>query len=108
VEIIDTFEAQRDWFRSGGDPLHAAELKEMMLTLVPNLQAVSFQMKPCVITSTPHGYPYIEALEPGQVYAAVGGCGASAKSSNELGRLAARLVADEAWRDDLAEVFFQA
>lgn len=107
VEIIDTFETQRAWFRSGGDPAHAAELKEMMLSLIPNLQAISFQMKPCVITATPHRYPYIEALEPGQVYAAVGGCGASAKSSNEIGRLAARLVVDEVWADDLTESLFQ-
>lgn len=107
VEIIDTFEAQRDWFRSGGSAKDAAELQEMLLRLVPNLRVISFQMKPCVITETPHGYPFIKALEPGQVYVATGGCGASAKSSNEIGRLAARLTADEVWHDDLEADLFQ-
>lgn len=40
--------------------------------------------------------PFIDEISPG-VYVAVGGCGRAAKSCDEIGRIAAELVAKDEW-----------
>ena len=95
------------WF-SGGS--HVAEarveveaLKDVLLSLVPKLEATAFHYKPCVTAYTEGNYPVIDTLEPGRLFVAAGGCGASAKSSNEIGRLAAVLVQNDEWTDGAYE-----
>lgn len=43
----------------------------------------------CVITRTAHKRPYIDEIEPGRLYVAVGGNGQGAKAADEVGRLVA-------------------
>ncbi|MCB0098863.1 MAG: FAD-binding oxidoreductase [Caldilineaceae bacterium] len=93
------------WFHGAGDQVQGAALQEVLCELIPNLQATSFQTRPCVVTYTAHDHPYVEQIEEG-LFLAVGGCGAAAKSSNEIGRMAALLVEHGAWRYDVdASVF---
>lgn len=95
----------RNWFQTDGNPAEAAALREVLLTMMPGLAVLSFQSKPCVVTYTAHDHPYIAQIDQA-VYLAAGGCGAAAKSSNELGRIAALLVEKGEWRYDLpAEMF---
>ncbi len=68
--------------------------------IIPGLRAQSWHTKRCLITYTPHGKPFIDAVVPGQVYVATGGNGSSAKSSDAIGRLAASLAWQDAWQDD--------
>lgn len=98
----------RDWFHGDGDPQEIAALREVLLTLLPGLRVESFQSKPCVITYTAHDYPYVDCLVDGRVYVAAGGCGSSAKSSNEIGHMAALLVEKGEWNYDLAASHFVA
>jgi sarcosine oxidase len=98
----------RDWFHGNGDPQEVAALREVLLTLLPGLRVESFSSKPCVLTYTAHNYPYVDCLATGQVYLAAGGCGSSAKSSNEIGRMAALLVEKGEWVYDLAARNFMA
>ena len=56
----------------------------------------------CIIPKTETGRPYVALFHNGTLGCAVGCNGYAAKSSDELGRLAARMVAtgrDDAWGD---------
>lgn len=81
-----------DWFRGEGRPHVRDHLVARMSSLVPGLDVLSVSTAPCVTNFTPSGYPAIGWLEGGLVAVVTGGCGAAAKSSDEIGRLGAELV----------------
>lgn len=87
------------WFRSGGHPDEARHLSEVVETLLPGAAVRSTTYEPCATTWTDNGLPYIGAVDDG-VVVAVGGNGGAAKSSDEWGRLAARMVVDGTTGDD--------
>lgn len=94
-------------FHSAGNAHEVAALRQVLPELVPGLQAESWQGRPCVVTYTAHDYPYIDQIDE-STFLAVGGCGSSAKSSNELGRIAALLVENEKWGYDVDAQTFRA
>lgn len=98
----------RDWFHSAGDPTESAALREVLLALLPGLRVESFVSKPCVVTYTAHDRPYVDCLEDGWLYVAAGGCGSAAKSSNEIGHMAALLVETGRWGYELPAGWFAA
>lgn len=97
----------RAWFQSDGNPAEVAALHEVLLAMVPGLDAASFGSKPCVVTYTAHDRPYIDQVAEA-IYVAAGGCGAAAKSSNEIGRIGALLVEQGRWTYDLPADLFAA
>jgi len=89
------------WFHSGGSAHEAGALEATLHRLLPDATISSRDHQPCVTVYTPDGWPYIGPVDE-RVVVAVGGSGAAAKSSDELGRLAALAVlADSA--DDWAD-----
>lgn len=80
-----------DWFRSWGDAAVGDGLTETLCSLLPDLAFTDRRIAPCVTTFTGDGLPELRKLEPGLTVAAAG-CGAGAKCSDELGRLAAELA----------------
>ncbi|MEM7117834.1 MAG: FAD-binding oxidoreductase [Chloroflexota bacterium] len=88
----DSDEALLDWFHGQGNQREADGLRDVMEMIVPNLKADRFEQRPCVVTYTPDRYPLLDTILADQIYIAAGGCGAAAKSSNEIGRLAAMKV----------------
>ena len=101
-----TQEALTQWFQSDGDPIEVEALKNSLLGLLPGVEIISWAQKPCVVTNTSTDHPYIGWVESG-VAVALGGCGAAAKSSDELGRLAAELFNSENWDDSLPSSAFE-
>ena len=99
-------EALTRWFQSDGDPTEVEALKNSLLGLLPGVEITSWAQKPCVVTNTPTDHPYVGWVESG-VAVAIGGCGAAAKSSDELGRLAAELFNSENWNDSLPSSTFE-
>lgn len=89
-----------DWFRSDGSEVEAAALENSLRTLLPNAEIRSVTSTPCVVTGTLGEYPYIGPVADG-LAVAIGGNGSAAKSSDELGRLAAGLFSDDGWTDEL-------
>jgi sarcosine oxidase len=66
-----------------------------MRDLVLGLQCKTSTMAACVTSFTPNGYPGIGFVQGSERIAVLsGGCGAAAKSSDELGRLGAVLLAE--------------
>lgn len=81
----------RAWFRSGGRQGTRDHLKRIIGGLIPALAAAPLSMAACVTTFTPTGYPAI-GFASDRVAVLTGGCGAAAKSSDEIGRLGAELL----------------
>ena len=67
---------------------------------------VSIETDTCVTTHTPSGMPYVDTLHP-RLYVAFGANGSGGKSCDEIGKMAARLVAAGRWDYDMPEEWFK-
>jgi glycine/D-amino acid oxidase-like deaminating enzyme len=106
-QTLSTLEEMRRWMIAGKSDRMLVPMRAALESIIPGLQANSFHTKRCLITYTPHGKPYIDVLQPGQLYVATGGNGSSAKSSDSLGRMAAELVHQGRWSFDLDPALFK-
>lgn len=93
------------WFHGDGNLFEIAAVRDVLLELISDLRARSFISRPCTYTMTAHGRPYVDQIADG-CFVAAGGCGSAAKSSNEIGRLAARMALAGKWDDDLPAADF--
>lgn len=82
----------RAWFKSGGRESTRNHLKRIIDSLVPGVANAPISMAACVTSFTPHGYPAIGFSSSPRIAVLTGGCGAAAKSSDEIGRLGAVLL----------------
>ena len=94
-----------DWFRGDGDPVEVEALRACVEALLPDSTVSSWAHKPCVVTNTVSGHPYVGWVESG-VAVAIGGNGSAAKSSDEIGRLAASLFCEDGWTDSIPPIEF--
>ena len=94
-ELPKTHQDIVDWFHSGGSKFGAETLIDMMHSVIPDFRVEETLWKPCTTTYTPSGMPYVDAVEEGRLYVALGGNGAAAKSSDEIGRLGALVTLGE-------------
>jgi sarcosine oxidase len=94
-----------EWFQGDGDPVEAEALTNSLQRLLPGVPLASVTAAPCVITETATGFPYIGWLDDG-LAVAIGGNGEAAKSSDEIGRLAASLFTADGWTDSLSAEMF--
>ncbi|MFT5196556.1 MAG: sarcosine oxidase [Cellvibrionaceae bacterium] len=94
-EIFEDWERIPEWFHSDGEPKEAETLKSVLHQTLPNLKVDNYTTKPCILTYTPSNYPYLDQIDD-RLFVATGGCGAAAKSSDAIGRLAALRVLGQA------------
>lgn len=90
----------RDWFRSGGNPRVRDDLAGVIETLIPSIDRARISMAACVTSYPPSGFPAIGYTSAPNIAVLTGGCGASAKSCDEIGRLGAKLIVDGAIGDE--------
>lgn len=95
------------WGRSHGHEDHHPVLERALREVFPALEVVSTQFKPCLITDTASHYPYIDMVDD-RIGIVVGGNGKSAKSSDEIGRLAAEMIRTGAWPSSMPQALFAA
>nr|CAD6411804.1 FAD-binding oxidoreductase [Rhizobium sp. Q54] len=98
----------RAWFRSGGRETTHRHLVNVMRRLMPPVDLSRTSMAACVTSFTPTGYPAISWSESSRIGVLAGGCGAAAKSSDEIGRLGAELLFHGAIRDEAYDADFGA
>lgn len=95
---LDSAAERRRWMRGETHRDDLPGLRRLMEALIPGLAARSFETRPCLITDTETGLPYIDRLDD-RVVLAAGGNGYAGKSADAIGSLAADLVAGE-WGDE--------
>lgn len=99
----------RAWFRRGGRLTTRDHLRRIISDLVPTLADAPISMAACVTSFTPENYPAI-GFASDHIAVLTGGCGAAAKSSDEIGRLGAEFIQhgriiDETYGDVFRPVF---
>ncbi len=103
--FLPTLADLRRWFASRSHPYEAV-LQAALRELMPNTDFLSWQFKPCVVCYTPHGKPFIGAVDE-RIFLATGGNGGSAHPSDAIGKLAADLVINGRWSSSLDPTLFQ-
>jgi glycine/D-amino acid oxidase-like deaminating enzyme len=108
--VLETEEQVGAWFRTSGDATEREHLVRNMRELVPGLNIAGIHTEICVVSYTQTGYPSIGWTSSPSVAVMAGGCGAAAKSSDEIGRLGAELllnglIIDEAYSADFTPRF---
>ncbi len=93
------------WFHSDGNHVEIEALEHSLRALLPAAEFGDLARAPCVVTGTATGLPYIGWVDD-RVAVAIGGGGSAAKSGDELGRLAASLLADLPWDSPLDPAVF--
>ncbi|MBA4796954.1 MAG: FAD-dependent oxidoreductase [Rhizobiales bacterium] len=106
---LETEPEIRAWFRRGGRLTTRDHLRRIISDLVPTLADSPISMAACVTSFTPENYPAI-GFASDHIAVLTGGCGAAAKSSDEIGRLGAEFIQhgriiDEAYGDVFRPVF---
>ena len=107
---LETETDVRNWFKTPGDADAREHLIRNMGNLVPGLKIAGIHTESCVTSYTPTGYPAIGWTSASSIAVMAGGCGAAAKSSDEIGRLGAELllhgrIIDQAYRADFEPRF---
>jgi sarcosine oxidase len=88
------------WHRTDGGRSEAAFLRQWVAEHIPELAGREAHSVGCVITETTTTFPIIRDVAP-RVVVATGCGGASAKSCDEIGRLAAVLSTHGRWDSPL-------
>ncbi|MFD1746987.1 FAD-dependent oxidoreductase [Rhizobium helianthi] len=96
------------WFQSGGRSSVREHHVEIVRELVPKIDAERASMAACVVSQTATNYPFIAAAADPAIAVVTGGCGAAAKSSDEIGRLGASLLLNGSLADEGYPVGFNA
>lgn len=107
---LETEPDVRNWFKTGGNADAREHLIRNMGNLVPGLKISRIHTDSCAVSYTPTGYPAIGWTSASSIAVMAGGCGAAAKSSDEIGRLGAELllhgrIIDQAYRADFEPRF---
>lgn len=103
---VDTLEMKRAYMRSSGSQSTAAYLRKLIDELIPAVRGLPQRTKPCLLTYSPKRYPIIDEVAA-DWFVAVAGCGASAKSSDQIGKLAADTVLRRQWCESFSRDLFQ-
>jgi sarcosine oxidase len=99
------------WFRSGESDRDLEPMERVLRRLLPVIEFGDIATHRCIVTYTPSGYPTIDRApgdEHGRIVVAAGGNGTGAQGSDTLGSLAAGLVHDGSWPDELDRSVFGA
>ena len=108
---VRDFDAYRRWYCGSGLPEAASLLERVLQLLLPTLRPLSLKTDTCVTMVTPSGQVYVDrvpGVSCGDLFVATGGNGGAAKSSDEIGLVAAKLATARAWSYDLPADTFKA
>lgn len=104
---LETQQELDTWSRGDGHVDHHRVLKRALREVFPSLEVLSTRFKPCLITDTASRYPYIDMLDD-RIGIVTGGNGKAAKSSDEIGRIAAEMMNTQNWPTSLPRAPFAA
>lgn len=106
-----TLGEMQEWFGRGESDLDLPAMEKAMRDLLPDVDFLAMSSHRCIVTYTPSGYPTIDRVpsDPhGRLFVATGGNGSGAGGSDTLGLLAAGLMVDGRWIDDVPRELFLA
>ncbi|MEM7336804.1 MAG: FAD-binding oxidoreductase [Chloroflexota bacterium] len=96
------------WFKEERPFPYLGEVQTLLRQLLPTVDILAWDIKPCIVTHTPTWKPMIDCVIDGRLYVAAGGNGGAAHPSDALGKLAADLMVHTEWRSELSHKNFKA
>ncbi|CAC5388000.1 unnamed protein product [Mytilus coruscus] len=96
----------KEWFCRGGDTRLVNATAELIQNVVKGVKLDRYHGDWCVITETLTGRPYIDTIHS-QLGVSIGGNGYAAKSSDEIGRIAATMMMKNKWDSTIPKNVFQ-
>jgi sarcosine oxidase len=99
--------AVRAWYDHGHSDGPLSALREIVASLLPNIQVSSWRTRRCGDAHTAHAMPYIDVLEPGRLIVALGGNGRGARHADAVGQLTAGLALSGEWQSSLPRDTFR-
>lgn len=90
---LSSHEDAVSWFQADGNRREVEHLTDIALQLMPGLEGCPTTSGSCVASITPTRYPYIGFTQAPDIAVMTGGNFVAAKSSDEIGRLGAVLLA---------------
>lgn len=106
-QYLPDLRTMQNWMIQGNADVSKAVMQNALQAILPNIPFISVQTKRCLVTYTPHGYPFIDQIAEG-VYVATGGNGSSAKSSDAIGKVAADMLIYDGWGAEFTRESFKA
>lgn len=103
---LTTGQEVKDWYCSEGDQDIIKATAKIILDVVKGVKMKSYHGDCCIITETPTNRPYIDMVHS-QLGLAIGGNGHGAKSSDEVGRIAAMMMLKGSWETTLPKDAFK-
>ncbi len=95
------------WFRTQDKNLNLDILQHALMQIMPRMKVIDFVTKKCIVTRTPHGKPFIGAINDTGLFVAAGGNGYGAMSSDALGKVAAHLLTEGTFPEEYDEKDFE-
>jgi sarcosine oxidase len=95
------------WFREGDSDLCKGAMERALRSQFPDVEFLSVETKRCIVCYTPSRHATIDEVGNG-IFVAAGGNGRGAKGSDTLGYLAAGLIHDGSWPNDIPREPFRA
>lgn len=99
LELMREPSDMNEWMASSDADGLIAMLAEVLQSILADTTFVSWHAKPCLVTDSISGLPFIDEVEDG-LFVAVGGNGHAGKSADAIGSLAADLALQGKWSDD--------
>ncbi|XP_060068773.1 uncharacterized protein LOC132548891 [Ylistrum balloti] len=94
------------WYCGEGDRLLEEQMFNLLKGVLPEINFLSHHGDACVTMVTPNSRPYIDLVNP-TTGVVIGDNGWSAKSSDEIGRIAAQMMIQANWSYDLPKDLFK-
>lgn len=99
--------AIRAWYDHGHSDGPLPAMRELVTSLLPGTRVTSWHTRRCGDAHTAHAMPYIDVLEPGRLFVALGGNGRGARHADAVGQLAAVLALTGEWQSGLPRDTFR-
>ncbi|XP_038066968.1 uncharacterized protein LOC119736994 [Patiria miniata] len=105
---LTTLKEVKAWFLSKPDPKLVEKYRDLLLSIIKGFNPVSVKTDMCVCSRTPTTLPYCDMVSP-RLGLAIGGNGFGAMLSDEVGRMAAEMIAGgENWNRDIPREMLKA
>ncbi|NTA19859.1 NAD(P)/FAD-dependent oxidoreductase [Agrobacterium tumefaciens] len=92
---LETLNDVSNWFHSAGRPSASKFHQEALEQIYPALKFTSVSTQPCAVSQTATGKPFLGRGSVEHTWGFTGCSGSAAKSSDEIGRLAASMISDQ-------------
>jgi glycine/D-amino acid oxidase-like deaminating enzyme len=94
------------WFQGDGDPMIADWLQSQLFELLPNVSFTNIKPESCAVSRSSTGRQFIDVINESGIHVLLAGNGYSAKSSDELGRIAAHKIVSGEVPEEYSDIDF--